>query len=217
MKNMQKNNNTIIKGEKGITGLETAIILIAFVIVASVLSYVVISAGLFSSQKAKAAVNSGLAQSGSTIELKGNVTAEIDKATGVVTKIYFTIGVVPGGNSIDLIDNPVGGTAKNNKLTITYSDTEQQLASLYWTADYINSNNSDKMLDPGEIALITIDSAKANYTTAPNVMAKDIVAGSNFFLGVTPQDGAVLPIERKIPSGISFAQGATGTAMINLY
>ena len=41
--------------QKGITGLETAIILIAFVMVASVLSYVVLSAGLFSSQKAKEA------------------------------------------------------------------------------------------------------------------------------------------------------------------
>ena len=34
--------------EQGITGLETAIILIAFVIVASVFAYVVLSAGLFS-------------------------------------------------------------------------------------------------------------------------------------------------------------------------
>ncbi|MCK4273982.1 MAG: hypothetical protein KAW90_03740, partial [Dehalococcoidales bacterium] len=46
--------------QEGITGLETAIILIAFVIVASVFAYVVLSAGLFSSQKAKEAVNAGL-------------------------------------------------------------------------------------------------------------------------------------------------------------
>jgi archaeal flagellin FlaB len=37
----------------GITGLETAIIMIAFVLVASVFSYVVISAGLFASQKSR--------------------------------------------------------------------------------------------------------------------------------------------------------------------
>jgi len=34
--------------QEGITGLKTAIILIAFVIVASVFAYVVLSAGLFS-------------------------------------------------------------------------------------------------------------------------------------------------------------------------
>ncbi len=37
-----------LKQQRGITGIETAIILIAFVIVASVFAYVVLSAGLFS-------------------------------------------------------------------------------------------------------------------------------------------------------------------------
>ena len=44
------------KGQKGITGLETAIILIAFVTVAAVLAYTVLSAGIFSSERGKEAV-----------------------------------------------------------------------------------------------------------------------------------------------------------------
>ena len=42
--------------ERGITGLETAIILIAFVVVASVFAYTVLSAGIFSSQKGQEVV-----------------------------------------------------------------------------------------------------------------------------------------------------------------
>jgi len=61
------------RGEKGITGLETAIILIAFVTVASVLAYSVLSAGIFSSEKGKAAVYKGLDQASSSMELRGNV------------------------------------------------------------------------------------------------------------------------------------------------
>ncbi len=38
----------ILEGQAGITGLETAIILIAFVTVAAVFGYAVLSAGLFS-------------------------------------------------------------------------------------------------------------------------------------------------------------------------
>jgi len=65
--------------QSGITGLETAIILIAFVMVASVLAYVVLTAGLFSSQKAKEAVHAGLEEVESTMELKGSVfLAEFD-------------------------------------------------------------------------------------------------------------------------------------------
>jgi len=56
------------RGEKGITGLETAIILIAFVTVASVLAYSVLSAGIFSSEKGKAAVYKGLDQASSSME-----------------------------------------------------------------------------------------------------------------------------------------------------
>ena len=83
----------IYKEQKGITGLETAIILIAFVIVASVLAYVVISAGLFSSQKAKQAVNASLDQTGCTVELKGNVMAQM--TAGFATHVYLTVGLVP--------------------------------------------------------------------------------------------------------------------------
>ena len=52
--------NRIRKGEKGITGLETAIILIAFVVVAAVFAYTVISAGMFTTQKSQQTVHSGL-------------------------------------------------------------------------------------------------------------------------------------------------------------
>ena len=50
----------IYTSQKGITGLETAIILIAFVVVAAVFAYTVLSAGLFATQKSQEAVYSGL-------------------------------------------------------------------------------------------------------------------------------------------------------------
>ncbi|MDD5093375.1 MAG: hypothetical protein PHV74_03210 [Dehalococcoidia bacterium] len=66
----------IYKNQKGITGLETAIILIAFVVVAAVFAYTVLSAGLFSSQKSSEAVYSGLKETRSTLELKGGVVTK---------------------------------------------------------------------------------------------------------------------------------------------
>ena len=43
-------------GQRGITGLETAIVLIAFVVVSSVFAFAALSTGLFSSDKAKARI-----------------------------------------------------------------------------------------------------------------------------------------------------------------
>ena len=46
--------------QRGITGLETAIVLIAFVVVASVFAFGVLSTGLISSEKSKETVLGGL-------------------------------------------------------------------------------------------------------------------------------------------------------------
>ncbi|HEX77520.1 MAG TPA: hypothetical protein G4O03_03790 [Dehalococcoidia bacterium] len=65
----------IVRDEMGITGLETAIILIAFVVVASVFAYTVLSAGIFSSERGKEAVYAGLKEARGTLEPKGSVIA----------------------------------------------------------------------------------------------------------------------------------------------
>ena len=57
---------TVLVGEKGITGLETAIVLIAFVVVSSVFAFAALSTGMFSSDKARETVNAGLAQTRAT-------------------------------------------------------------------------------------------------------------------------------------------------------
>jgi flagellin-like protein len=68
----------IYKAQHGITGLETAIILIAFVVVAAVFAYTVLSAGLFSTQKSQEVVYSGLQETQNTLEIKGAVLAQAD-------------------------------------------------------------------------------------------------------------------------------------------
>ena len=50
------------KESRGITGLETAIVLIAFVVVSSVFAFAALSTGLFSSDKAKETINAGLSE-----------------------------------------------------------------------------------------------------------------------------------------------------------
>ena len=61
--------------ERGITGLETAIILIAFVIVASVFEFTVLSMGIFASERSKETVFAGLQEAKSTLEPRGATVA----------------------------------------------------------------------------------------------------------------------------------------------
>ncbi len=70
--------NKFVKDEKGFTGLEAAIVLIAFVVVAAVFSYVMLGAGFFTTQKSQEVVHTGVAQASSSVELSGDVIAHGD-------------------------------------------------------------------------------------------------------------------------------------------
>jgi len=63
----------VSRKRKGFTGLEAAIVLTAFVVVAAVFSYVVLNAGFFTTQKSKEVVHTGVEQATSSIELAGDV------------------------------------------------------------------------------------------------------------------------------------------------
>ncbi len=173
--------------QQGITGLETAIILIAFVIVASVFAYVVLSAGLFSAQKAKEAVYAGMEETRSTIELKGDVIAKMEN--GRVTAVYFTVGGRPGNEPVDFTDTSAG----NNKVIISFADQNQRISSVNWTMQKLNSGNDDNLLDANELFLITVDLSNTD----------NVGPYSTFTLEVKPPVGAVLPIERTVPARVS--------------
>jgi len=172
------------ENQRGITGLETAIILIAFVIVASVFAYVVLSAGLFSSQKAKEAVYGGMEETRSTIEIKGDVIAKME--SGRVTEVYFTVGGRPGNEPVDFTDTSAG----NNKVIISFADQNERFASVNWTMQELNAGNGDSLLDADELFMITVD-----LSGTDNVSPYD-----TFTLEVKPPVGAVLPIERTVPA-----------------
>jgi len=175
------------RDERGITGLETAIILIAFVVVASVFAYTVLSAGIFSSQKGQEAIHSGLQQARSTLELKGDVVA---KGNGTeVQSVVFCVGNALAGEAIDLT-TPAGG---NNVTVISYSSQGVRTDDLSWTKTPLGTNDGDDLLEAGEMFEITVDVTGLDET---------IDAYHTFSLEVKPPVGSVLVIERTTPAAL---------------
>jgi flagellin FlaB len=174
------------RGQKGITGLETAIILIAFVTVASVLAYSVLSAGIFSSEKGKAAVYKGLDQAASSMQLRGSVLA---LATGgVVTDIQFTVASVLQDASVDMTIPP------GNAVVINYSDKDQHSEDMPWTATLVGTERGvPGMLDADEAMVIDVD--VTGLTT-------DIPGYGTFTITVVPPKGAAITITRTLPGVI---------------
>ena len=164
------------KAEKGITGLETAIILIAFVVVASVFAYTVLTAGVFSSQKASESVNaaidevrSSLKLSGNTIAYKGAVDIDGEASTTAdrvdsVVRIALTIGVALQGVPLDVTpayqinetNNSLELSGDTNSLVINYIDQKQVISNVAWTVAFSGSNDGDFSLEPTERAVLTM-------------------------------------------------------------
>ncbi len=194
--------------EKGITGLETAIILIAFVVVAAVFAYTALSAGLFSTQKGQEAVYAGLKEARSTLELKGSViaTANESGSDGRVESISFIVANVLGGEAIDFTE-PTGGsggicTGDAHAVVINYIDASQTENDLWWGVTKLGNDDGDNLLENNEKFKITAGSDNATIGDLTDALTTPLNANTTFSLIVQTPVGAVLEIERTIPAYI---------------
>jgi flagellin FlaB len=109
--------------ENAFTGLEAAIVLIAFVVVAAVFSYVVLGAGFFTTQKAQETIYKGVEQSTTNILIKGAIYGKAEAQNGPITEVNMTLAVAPGAPSIDL-----------TRMKIIYSNATVQPITMVYTS-----------------------------------------------------------------------------------
>ena len=175
--------------EDGITGLETAIILIAFVIVASVFAFVVLSTGLFSAERGKETVFAGLEKARGNLEVRGALTVADINTDGTIDssdEVVFNVALAAGGFPISL--NP---TAYTNTVVINWIDAEDRVAATTYTVNWI-LDDGDDLLEVGELAEITV-SPPSGSSLAENEI---------FTLEVIPPSGGTNLINRTMPPSI---------------
>lgn len=176
----------IHKEEEGITGLETAIILIAFVIVASVFAFVVLSTGLVSAERGKLTVLAGLEKAQGNLEVKGSVTVTASGTPLAADNIIFNLATAAAGKPT-LIDP----TATTNSLVINFIDEQGRVANTTYTANFI-LGDGDNLLENGELVEITV----------PIPAGSTLVTNENFTVEVIPPGGGALIISRTMPPQI---------------
>jgi len=202
--------------QKGITGLETAIILIAFVVVAAVFAYSILSAGLFSSQKSSEAVYKGLNEARGTIIIKGSViaTAVHTGANGYISTLTFTVANAMGGEPVDFTPPSSTGTdgkapsGSPNKVVISYIDPYQKVDDLYWRLTKLGGADSDNLLEEGEQFQITIGETLSNVDSGAgagnliDALTTHLGVNTKFTLELKSPVGATLSFERTTPDTI---------------
>jgi len=219
--------NLIRKGHghkhRGVVGIESAIVLIAFVIVAAALAFVVLNMGFATSQKAKTSIVATLSEAGSSLQVSGKVFAFADTAGPDIEIIGIPIKLASGGESVNL--NQTFTAVKFVSSTVTYDDiyegtTQQGIADSlaagmadavtdgYCTADPILGGdpdptcafvyftvdiNNNDILDQGEHAVLAVAFNRAPAGDNPTPLDK-------IKIELIPPSGATMTVERQIPN-----------------
>ena len=200
MKNIQKS--------EAFTGLEAAIVLIAFVVVAAVFSYVVLGAGFFTTQQAQKVVYSGIGQASSNLVVIGETygdasgTAQSGSNPGSIHTIVFTLGLAAGGTPVDLNQTVFVYENATTLRTLDFASNISPLAGIMpspgqWKILSIQNGNNNTLLEPNEQFTI-----QANVSTTLDSHS-GIPPSDQFTLQIRPPVGAALPLTKSAPGGIT--------------
>ncbi|MCH8813703.1 MAG: hypothetical protein IH957_01215 [Chloroflexi bacterium] len=191
MFNLKRLFSSLHKKEEGITGLETAIILIAFVIVASVFAFVVLSTGLFSADRGKETVFAGLDKARGNLEVRGALTVIDVNADGAINNagldtIVFNMGTSAAGAPVS-----VDPAATTNTTIMNWIDADARIADVTYTVNKLLGDGDD-LIEVGELFEITV--------VVPATAS--LVTNETFTIEVVPPSGGTNLISRTMPPEI---------------
>jgi len=199
----------LFNSDEAFTGLEAAIVLIAFVVVAAVFSYVVLGAGFFTTQKSQEVVYSSVDMASSSIEILGDVYGNsTGTSSASIDGLQFVLGLTAGGAPVDFAqttmvfknDSAIKDLINSSSVSSSSSDVlDANKAAVaaqgtyVWGIIDIDNDDSDKgaLLENQEQFTIYA------YFDTPAVAANE-----RFSLELKPPVGASYGIKRQAPEKI---------------
>ena len=174
----------LLREQRGITGLETAIVLIAFVVVASVFAFAVLTTGILTAEKSRTVAIGGLQEAQSSLALRGGVLGITLFPTSThLSSLQFEIRGGSGvAGSIDF---------STSSMLVSYFDMDQAITfpGTAWTATWKVGTGPE--LGPGEIVQLDL--------TLDGQLTLDLGPSKLFTVELNPSDGAVLTLSRRTP------------------
>jgi flagellin FlaB len=210
------------QSHRGVIGVESAIVMIAFVIVAAALAFVVLNMGFSTTQRAKTAIVSSLEESSSALEIAGKITASGDVSpTGKLNVTAVPVKLASGGSSVNLgnttmavkyfsntieYDNIMSGVLSSG----TYSNLTTAMTAAA-SAGYINVNPITSNTAATETTAVVYFAVNRNNNSildqGEHAIIAIVHAGSerpqaldNIKVEVIVPTGSPLTVERLVPN-----------------
>jgi flagellin FlaB len=175
-------------GEDAFTGIEAAIIFIAFIVVASVFTYIMLGTGFFTTQVSQRVVNAEVQGAATKVLVVGDIYGLATNTSLGIDTIQFGVTISSGKTPFDL---------RGSQMVLS---TEGLIESLQYTPGSVN---------PGEWNISATGVGNNNGVLAENqiwtIYVKPtgvIRTGTQFTLEVKPTGGASFSIRRTVPKGL---------------
>jgi len=193
----------LLKAKKGIVGIEAAIVLIAFVVIAAALSYVVINMGFFATQKTKDTIGSGVDEATSALQLDGSIIAKTGSGATNLSYIIVPVKLSVGKSMVDLGNNTVvvsvylpdatllniyNGTSTATDWTALMNDVGDDQAKFA-----IFNGDGDTVLESTEKAFLAVHLGSGNEVAEYQTIKIEVKTGR----------GASLTVVRTAPGGLT--------------
>jgi flagellin FlaB len=188
---------------RGLTGIETAIILVAFVITASAFAFIVLNMGMLSAEQAQSVISSSVDESSAAILMDTGIVGTFSNTTSAqsiicLTKATFYIRLSQGHTPIDMDDSKVVINYVNPRMHTSVYDTNGSITTITSV-----SGDGDTMLEVGEKFKVVIDFSQIDKAAVDPVQ----VDMNNVYthpyeelrIEIQPSGGAKFTVERSIP------------------
>ncbi|MCK9276769.1 MAG: flagellin [Methanoculleus sp.] len=172
------------RDDRAFTGLEAAIVFIAFIVVASVFAYVVLGAGMVTSQKNQEVMHAALSDAGSALRPGYTVIAKLDNDKGFLNFIEFDLETTTDLAAIEM--RSMTYTAATRDTLITFPPGDSRV-----TETWRYRKDAGDLLEAGEVVTVNLD-----------VRNVGIRRGDTFTLDMTAAGGATASLTRTVPAGI---------------
>lgn len=166
------------------TGLEAAIVLTAFVVVAAVFAFVVLGAGFFVTDKSGDVITSGLKETSNSLNLAGTVVGRVKVSDPELRYIMFYLEQCGGGTGIDI--NKISYQISTDEFIKDFLPGDPSVEYVWKT-----SPDDDNILEAGEILKVRL-----------NLDSVLLAGGDSFKLTVTPSEGHGISFSRDVPDNL---------------
>ena len=205
--NIRKAFMKLLKRNRGMIGIEAAIVLIAFVIVAAAFSFMVVNMGLFATQTGKDTIQQGISEVSSSLLIDGSIY--LRGSSGNVDAMVIPLETI-GTQYVSMAQNLTEVTLRvgaHTAIADVYkgiNDTDPYTAQFDTLVNVVGTNSTGAKLFIGNSdGGSSLDSSEKGFLVFYFNGTDQAAEGEHIYIDIRPQNGAPLSVQIFVPPGLT--------------